>query len=282
MDNMWRGGRATLGRDALRWESAAWPRSGKALALWLERSEARVVTVKVAGLKDERHVMRDVSIVVGKILQELAEEERVVIAERRVGTLPPGDSAFDALVWIDEKEVEQRLKSGERSVELVHNGRRLDIPLYHFDINASSGDVIPNFDAQQLLPREAHDPEFLIHRLGAGDATAPKPPFASRWVRTTVKRSDGGALGNADDRAGVSPMEDAFGVRTDEEAHPDRGRCAVWREGHHDARQVSTVREPPLTQPVRPGRELSRNGAGRLLQGGAAGQEGHDYGPVLR
>ena len=188
MDNMWRGGRATLGRDALRWESAAWPGLGKALALWLERSEARVVTVKVAGLKDERYVMRDVSVMVAKILQELAEDERVVIVERRVGTLPPGGSAADALVWIDEKEVEQRLKSGERSVELVHNGRRLDIPLYHFDINASPGDVIPNFDAQQLIPREAHDPEFLIHHLGAGDATAPKPPFASRWVRATVKK----------------------------------------------------------------------------------------------
>ena len=191
MDGMWRGGRATLSRDAFRWESAAWPRLGKALALWLERSEARMVTVKVAGLREERYVMRKVSVMVAKILQELAEDEWVMIVERRVGTLPPGDSTLDKLVWIPEEELEQRLKRGERVLNLADTGRRVSIPLYLFDINASPCDVIPNFDARQLFPRKAQDPEFLLHRLGSGNA-AMKPPSGSRRVRAVVRRAMAG------------------------------------------------------------------------------------------
>ena len=174
-----------MSRDAVRWESAAWPRLGKALALWLERSEARVVTVKVAGLKDERHVMRDVSVMVAKILQELAEEERVVIVERRVGTLPPGDSALDKLVWIPEQELKQRLKRGERIIKLADTGRAVVVPLYLFDVSATPSDVIPNFDAQCLIPREAHDPEFVLHCCDFGNS-AMAPPAHTRQAKDIV------------------------------------------------------------------------------------------------
>ena len=74
------------------------PGEKRALALWLENGEQTTVTVKVAGLRGEKYVMREPSVMVTKTLQDVASEERVSIVRRRIGVLPPGGSASDELV----------------------------------------------------------------------------------------------------------------------------------------------------------------------------------------
>ena len=169
MSNVWSGGRVALGRDTLRWESAAWPNKEKASALWLERGEQDSVTVKVAGLKGERYLMRALSLEVVRLLQVSVKWERIAIVGWRVGTLPPGCGAADDLVWINHAEAKRRLQSGERIMELYHNGETVDLPLYLFDQRASACDMIPNFDPMQRISRQAHDPDFLLHCRNIGN-----------------------------------------------------------------------------------------------------------------
>ena len=204
-DNLWKGGRVTLARDALRWESATWPGKEKALALWVESSEQTIVTVKVVGLRGEKYVMRELSAMVAKTLQDVADAERVSIvriARRRVGTLPPEGSASDELAWVDEGEAEKRIQSGECVMRLEYNGDIAPVPLYLFDSSASLWDVIPNFDAEQMVPRRAHDPEYLIHCRGfksaaAAAAAATKPPAHLRQVMDTVSKVTAGRWGTS-------------------------------------------------------------------------------------
>ena len=195
MGNVWSGSRVTLSRNGLRWESASWPDKERALALWLEQSEPeQKMTIKIAGLKRETHFWRGLNAQMAHILQKLANKEHVDILRNRLGTLPPGSSAADDLVWIGDEKVEQQWKSGQRVMTVIHNGRTMTIPLYPFVSSASPCDVIPNFDTRLPVARMAHDPEFLLHCRGYHpDMTSPPAHWAQ--AKSVVKRVMAGHWG---------------------------------------------------------------------------------------
>ena len=196
MENVWSGGRVTLGRDALRWESAAWPHNKRALVLCLERREQKQIVVKIAGRRDERYEMRTLNQMVAETIQELAKEERIKIVGRRVGALPPGSGMGDELVWVGEEEVERRLQNGERAMEKDHNCKRVGIPLYLFDLSASPCDMIPNFHPSQLIPRQPHDPEYLLHCRGFRGAEG-EPPSYFRQALAVAGKAIAGCWGTS-------------------------------------------------------------------------------------
>ena len=193
MSNVWGGGRLSLGRDALQWESKPRCDKEKPLALWLEQSEQKTVTIKVAGPGREKDLMRMLSVEMATILQDTAEQGCINIVDRRVGTLTSRSCAADDLVWVDEGEVERRLQNGEHAMKVFRKGRILTVSLYPFDPSASPS---PNLDASRVIARKAHDSEFLLHCRSFNPSMTLPPP---RWdeAKSIVNRVMDGHWGTS-------------------------------------------------------------------------------------
>ena len=183
----WRGGKVTLGRDAILWESAEWPGGRNGLALWLERSEKKKVTVKVAGRIAQRSLMKEMYKRSAEIMENIATSEVINVKDFRIGTLPPGAYAEETLAWVTEEDIENRSSQSKYTVKFIYNGNEFHLPLYYFDASTDSNVMIPNFDNWLQIRRQNSDPEFLLHwRKYSEDMTA--YPSHKRKVWGIVKK----------------------------------------------------------------------------------------------
>ena len=183
-DNIWSGGRKILGRDAILWTSAEWPGGRSALVLWIERSERTVVEMKIAGRKEGRYMMRELSVELAEILRDVAEDEHIDIKKHGVGAPLPGRNAADELVWIAKSESHD-LRHEQRVKEHRHNNKTVYVPLDFFDPSVSLLDAIPNFEDTQSIPRQPEDPEFVLY---CRDFGAGRPPAHLGQAGATVRK----------------------------------------------------------------------------------------------
>ena len=133
--------------------------------------------------------------------------------------------------------------------------------------SATPSDVIPNFDAQGPIPREAHDPEFLLHCCGYGNAATASPCLYTSSQGHCLQ-GHGWTLEDIVYQLVAFAVEGSAGERGDKEAHPDRGYIAIRAdEGRHGSPGLPALRVPFVAQSVCSGGELSQHRDQRSVDG---------------